>query len=204
MDTNRFDRAIRSLHDGAPRRQVLGMLLGGALGIAGLNGHEATAGKKGKKISMCLNGTTVTVKKSKKGQLLGQGATVGACPPKPTCPSTQKLCNDKCIDKASCCTDTDCDKCKQQTCQNNACACKTGTVADANGFCGAPPVCKPVGAQAGVAAECCSGIGQPQLGFVICVPGPGQGQCLNEADCVAACKGFMCPALYTATVGAGC
>ena len=41
MDSNRFDQALRSLHDGAPRRQVLGVLLGGALSIAELAKSEA-------------------------------------------------------------------------------------------------------------------------------------------------------------------
>jgi hypothetical protein len=207
VDTNRFDHVVRSLQAGAPRRQVLGVLLGGALGVAGLAESEA---KRKRKISICLNGQTKSINKKKKASFLSQGATVGACPkspPAPTCPTTQKLCNGRCIDQAKCCTDADCDKCKQLTCQNETCACKPGTIADVNGFCGIPPAngasCGSPGQIVANQGLCCSSTSAPQVGGVLCLPGTTT--CRSAADCGNnPCKGFMCPAVYTATVGEAC
>ncbi len=208
MDRHRFDHAVRALQGGAPRRQVLGVLLGGALGIAGLVESEA---KKKKKVTLCLNGQTMTVKKSKQASLLSQGATKGACPSQPSCPTGQKLCNARCIDNARCCTDADCDKCKQQTCQSNTCACKPGTVADATGFCGTPPPagtnCVPVGGPfVNSAGQCCSQnaiLANPITQDFACIPGGST--CVSPPDCGGgACRGFLCPAPYAATVGEAC
>jgi hypothetical protein len=187
------------------------VLLGGALGVTGLAGNEVAAGKKGKKISMCLNGTTVTVKKSKKAQLLGQGATVGACPkspPPPSCPTTQKLCNGRCIEKTSCCTDADCDACKLKICKDGACACKPDLVEDAQGFCGPAggAGCIPTNAQTPNSTICCSTQGtlvnvNPPL--FQCVP--GNTFCKSNVDCSGqVCRGFMCPPIYAQLAGATC
>lgn len=92
VDGKQFDRVIRSLHVAAPRRRALVLLLGGALGLAG-HAHSDGKGKK-KKVTLCLNGQTMSVKKNKKRSLLGQGATQGACaaspppPPRPGSPPT--------------------------------------------------------------------------------------------------------------------
>jgi hypothetical protein len=89
MESRQFDRFTRTWASDASRRSILGLLAGSAFGLAGLAASEA--GKKGKKkVTLCLNGQTITVKKSKKGSLLGQGATQGACavsPPPPPRPS---------------------------------------------------------------------------------------------------------------------
>ncbi len=88
MDTTQFDRITRALSHGSPRRTIVGLLVGGLLGQStrtaidakGRKRTAASEGKKGKTIDLCLNGETLTVKKSKKGKLLKQGATQGACP----------------------------------------------------------------------------------------------------------------------------
>ena len=217
MDKHRFDHAVRSLQGGAPRRQVLGVLLSGALGVAGLGGNDVAAKKKVKKVTLCLNGQPVSVKKSKKAKLLGQGATVGTCPksppsppspPAPSCPTMQKLCNGRCIDKSRCCTDADCDKCKLQTCQNETCACKPGLTPDAQGFCGPPIGCIPANATTTEPGVCCS----RQATQITFVPpilfrcDPGVQFCVSPADCVdgAPCRGMMCPAVYAQVAGEGC
>jgi hypothetical protein len=89
VESTRFDRLTRTWSSHAPRRTVLGALFGGAFGLTALT--EGEAKKKGKKVTLCLNGQTLNVKKSKKGSLLSQGATQGACasspPPPPPRPS---------------------------------------------------------------------------------------------------------------------
>ena len=86
MDGIQFDSLARALHSPAARRSALGLLLGSTLGLLELTSSEAK-GKKGKKITLCLNGQTLSVKKSKKGKLLKQGATQGACASSPLTPS---------------------------------------------------------------------------------------------------------------------
>ncbi len=50
MDDVQFDRVARTLSGATPRRTTLALLLGGALGLAGLAGSDAKKGKgKGKK-----------------------------------------------------------------------------------------------------------------------------------------------------------
>lgn len=78
MENERFDGIVRAFTTGAPRRTLVSLLLGGAFSIAQLSDGEAK-GKKSKKVTLCLNGQTLSVKKSKKGALLRQGATQGAC-----------------------------------------------------------------------------------------------------------------------------
>ena len=90
MDDQQFDRFVRALHISAGRRPALALVLAGAAGWMGLAESEA---RKKKKVTLCLNGQTLTVKKSKKASLLGQGATQGACaasppPPPPVSPPT--------------------------------------------------------------------------------------------------------------------
>jgi sugar lactone lactonase YvrE len=82
MDGIQFDSLARALHSPAARRSALGLLLGSTFGLLDLAASEAK-GKKGKKITLCLNGQTLSVKKSKKGKLLKQGAVQGACASSP-------------------------------------------------------------------------------------------------------------------------
>ena len=89
MDSIQFDSLARALHSPAARRSALGLLVGSTLGLRELTSSEAK-GKKGKKITLCLNGQTLSVKKSKKGKLVKKGATQGSCasspPPSPVSP----------------------------------------------------------------------------------------------------------------------
>lgn len=91
VESNRFDRLTRTWSTRSPRRTMLGALAGGALGITALTEPEVMA--KRKKVTLCFNGQTITVKKSKKADFLGQGATQGSCegssspPPPPPRPS---------------------------------------------------------------------------------------------------------------------
>lgn len=87
MDSSQFDRVVRSWSDGTPRRAVLGLLAASAVGLVS---EEASLAKgRKKKVTLCLSGQTLSVKKSKKGSFLNQGATLGACassPPPPGSP----------------------------------------------------------------------------------------------------------------------
>lgn len=216
MESTRFDRLTRSWSSYVQRRTTVGALVGGLLGLSALTKPEVAVGKKSKKIAMCLNGQPLMVKKSKKGKLIGQGATVGACqtspppppPPRPSPPACPKRCNGACIPATSCCFNSECDFCKQRTCQSGDCACKPGTVADARGFCGTP-----VGISCGVAyqivnnpALCCSQnfrVHQTVPPLWQCLPGTTQ--CVIDQDCASGpCRGFMCPERYIVTVGDLC
>lgn len=77
MDSQGFDRITRRWATATPRRTLLGALVAGAIGITAI--AESGAKKKSKKVTLCLNGQTLSVKKSKKGALLKQGATQGGC-----------------------------------------------------------------------------------------------------------------------------
>ena len=79
MDTNQFDAMARRCAANAPRRTVLGLIAATALGLASA---EKSAAKK-KKVTICLNGQTLSVKKSKRGAFFKQGATAGACAASP-------------------------------------------------------------------------------------------------------------------------
>ena len=82
MDSQGFDRITRRWASSTPRRTLLSALVAGAIGLA--SSPQATAKKqKKKKVTLCLNGQTVSVKKSQKGKLLKQGATPGACTASP-------------------------------------------------------------------------------------------------------------------------
>jgi hypothetical protein len=83
MDSTRFDRLIRRWSSHTPRRTVVGALIAGVVGLATVAEFEVSAGKKSKKVTLCHQGQTLSVKKSKKGSLLSQGATLGACPASP-------------------------------------------------------------------------------------------------------------------------
>jgi hypothetical protein len=213
MESTRFDRLTRRWSSHTPRRTVVGALIGGVLGLTALSEREASSKKK--KVTLCFNGQPITVKKNKKGSYLSQGATVGACrtsppppPPPPPGASCPKRCNGACIPATSCCFDSECDTCKQQTCQSGSCACKPGTVADARGFCGVPIAISCVVAFQIVnnPAHCCSQrsvIQNPQLGLYTCLPSTGQ--CAADVDCLSGpCRGFMCPERYIVTVGDLC
>ena len=79
MDANHFDRIVRTWAEPGSRRPVLGLLAGGIAGLAGLT-ETAGKRKKKKKVTLCLNGQTITVPKKQQGSYLGQGATAGKCP----------------------------------------------------------------------------------------------------------------------------
>ena len=217
MESTRFDRLTRSWSSQVQRRTAVGALVGGFLGLTALAEPEVAVGKKGKKVAMCLNGQALMVKKSKKGKLIGQGATVGACPssppppppPRPSLPPPcPKRCNGACIAATACCFNSECDTCKQLTCQDGACACKPGTVADARGFCGTPPgiSCVPAFGLTNYPEFCCSQRSQiynPVVNLYQCLPSTGQ--CVVDADCASGpCRGFMCPERYITTVGDLC
>ena len=104
MNTERFDGIVREMGEVSTRRGVLRLLGGASAMSAGLvlgtgldslargtgkrRGHSqahgrerervAAQGKKGKKVTICYQGQTRTVKKSKLGNF--PGATRGACP----------------------------------------------------------------------------------------------------------------------------
>lgn len=123
MDGRRFDAIAQSLATSRERRGIVRLLAGSALGglvLAGTGDVDAK-GKKKKKVSLCLNGQTLKVKKNKKNGLLDQGATLGECPPGPTITCSDGIQNGaesdvdcgggtcaRCADGKKCSTRNDC------------------------------------------------------------------------------------------------
>ncbi len=82
MDTTALDQAEPQRTLSVGRRALLAALA--AVGLPGATGRapDGAAAKK-KKITLCRNGQTHSISKSKKRALLKRGATPGACPPQP-------------------------------------------------------------------------------------------------------------------------
>lgn len=177
MDGNRFDDATRTLTATAPRRGAFSLLLGGALGLAGLAGSEARKGKgkgKGKK------------KKKKPSTCLKAAATCGGS---------------SCGMGDTCCAQIDCD-CRQglycnfknPKSESGTCGCLAGEAIH-NGRCGKKPTCIPAGQKREFYdVMCCSGsevtdIEDPAVGTCL----PGDLLCLSDADCTGgSCRGYAC------------
>jgi len=175
MDGDRFDGVTRSLQTASPRRGALGMLLGGALGLAVLGESEGKGNGKGKGKKK---------KKKKKSDACEKAAT---------------SCNGKCGMGQACCSSFDCDSCQNFYCssvpgQPGVCGCD-GTDVLHNGRCGTKPQCIPAGQKREFTdIRCCSGmeiidINSPENGKCL----PGVLSCLSNADCTGgACRGYQC------------
>ncbi|MCA9879664.1 MAG: hypothetical protein KC442_17850 [Thermomicrobiales bacterium] len=177
MDDVRFDHIARSLHNLAPRRGALGLLLGGALGLAGL--AESEAKKKGKKKKK--------QKQKKACQKLTQACGIFGCQ-----------------FGARCCSGYNCDQCSASSCINRGkdgfgtCGCDADDGETfLNGRCGVKPECIPAGTiRSGNDIRCCSGsqiidINDPENGKCL----PGVLSCLSNADCTGGlCRGYVCAA----------
>lgn len=208
MDASRFDHLVRTWAEAGSRRPLLGVLAGGIAGLAGLT--EA-AGKRKKKITLCLNGQTITVPKKKKNSYLGQGATAGKCPP------CVRRCGGKTCGPDGC--GGSCGSCKgDKTCQGGTCACRAGEIecpANAclpgnsvcctdldcaqypgrhclNGQCVVWQGTCPVGADTCISPQACSGScacyqsteGETRCGMSLGIH-PDCERCVTSADCVA-------------------
>ncbi|MFN8663132.1 MAG: hypothetical protein U0075_14690 [Thermomicrobiales bacterium] len=179
MDGNRFDDVARTLQAGRPRRGVFGLLLGGALGLAGLAESQAKGGKgggkgKGKK------------KKKKPTTCMKAAATCGGS---------------SCGMGDTCCASIDCD-CRQglycnftdPKSESGTCGCMPGEIMH-NGRCGTKKDCIPAGGKRYFGDKlCCSGSehsGGPNTIYGIC--DAGDLACLTDADCTGgSCRGYMC------------
>jgi hypothetical protein len=175
MDGTRFDIATRALSGDTPRRGVVGLLLGGALGLAGL---AESAGKgKGKK----------------KGKGKGKKKKSGVCS------DAEKLCKGNCTVGQTCCSSLDCDTCRNLYCSSapgkpGVCGCDAGDEMYA-GRCGTKPECIPAGQKREMYdVRCCSGnevvdINSPLNGTCL----PGVLSCLSNSDCSGGkCRGYQC------------
>lgn len=176
MDDVRFDQVARSLQHVAPRRVALGVLLGSALGLAGLAKIEAKKGKgKGKKGKKRKGKTERCAKVSR---ACGAGG----------CDMTQ-----------SCCLDSDCNFCRHAICITNddpqdvgVCGCAPGHDF-LNGACGQKPECLPAGSvrSSQFDIRCCSG--SQDMVSDVCLPGVLS--CLSNSDCSGGlCRGYSCEA----------
>jgi hypothetical protein len=100
MIADRFDTVLRSLSQTPSRRNALRLLAGSALGglltreaggaLAKKGGKGKHKGKneKGKKVTLCHNGQTITVSKSAAKGHKKHGDTAGPCPSEPTPPGS--------------------------------------------------------------------------------------------------------------------
>jgi hypothetical protein len=175
MDSSQFDRVTRSLSAATPRRTTLGLLVGGALGLAGLAGSEAKKGKG---------------KKKKK---------------KDICKKTAAACGrGKCTMGQACCSDLECDDCTSLYCvgggggRPGVCGCEGGDILH-NGRCGTRPDCLSAGERREFTdIRCCSGsehVESPDNNpYNVC--DPGVLSCLADSDCTGGkCRGFLCAGL---------
>ena len=85
MDGPGFE-ALTRLCGAASSRRALVAVLGSLLTGPWQSGAPVSAKKKPKKITVCDDGLTIRVPKTKKKRLLKHGATSGACPRCTTCP----------------------------------------------------------------------------------------------------------------------
>ncbi|MEZ4563423.1 MAG: hypothetical protein R2853_11850 [Thermomicrobiales bacterium] len=79
MDSTQFDALAARLAARLNRRGGLSLLAGASLPLVGLAGLTE-AGKKKKKVTLCVNGQTVKKPRKKARKLRRQGATSGPCP----------------------------------------------------------------------------------------------------------------------------
>ena len=143
MDASRFDYIIRTWALAGTRRPFLGLLAGGVAGLVGLTEASGKRKKKKKKVTLCLNGATITVPKKKQGSYLKQGATAGKCPANCVRNCTGKTCGpDGCGGSCGACQG-------DKTCQGGACACPPGDIDD----CG-NDICVPADAQCCTDGQC--------------------------------------------------
>lgn len=116
MDHTQFDDLAARLAGRLNRRTGLGLLASASLPLVGL-AEIAAAGKKKKKVTLCVKGQTVKKPKKAAKKLLKQGAIKGACAA--GCPAGQKACGNTCIPNQSCCDNSDCES--PATCDNGLC-----------------------------------------------------------------------------------
>lgn len=112
MDAAGLDGLARRLARHRGRRSLVGGVAGAL--AAALVGH-ATAGKRKKKATLCLNGQTVKASRKQKKKLLKRGATSGACC-KPQCTGTSCGGSDGCGGTCSCSGNTVCHKSTCRAC----------------------------------------------------------------------------------------
>lgn len=117
MDSNTFDQLTRHLRARRSRRAGLLLLTGGVLGGFGIHEPNETLGKhkkRKKKVTLCLNGQTISVPKKNQGTFLGAGAAVGGCPggggPAPECTEAGDCASFLCVNSTceTCQSDADC------------------------------------------------------------------------------------------------
>jgi hypothetical protein len=167
MDGLRFDALTRALSRATSRRSALAAALAGLLTLGSV---EA----KRRKVTLCHNGQTLSVRRRAKRKHLRHGDTLGPCPEPVVCPPGQKSCQGRCIAANQCCTATDCPTiaalvCAEQRCISGSCT----TVNTANGERG--PRCSGV-------QEVC------QDGQCVCVPDCNGGTtCATGDGCGGTC-----------------
>ncbi|MFT4039051.1 MAG: right-handed parallel beta-helix repeat-containing protein [Thermomicrobiales bacterium] len=132
MDASRFDDLARSLFHPRSRRAAAGLL--GGLALVPALGLTETSGKKKKKVTLCLNGETITASSKARKKLLKQGATVGACqtPPPPCTPQCNGVAcgvSDGCGGTCGCAAGS---LCYQSTCRSCTVNCASNPIACGN------------------------------------------------------------------------
>ena len=172
----------RGFQPDLPRRSVIGGLLGGALGLAGLARGQAK-GKGGK---------------GGGGKGKGKGKRKDRKPT--TCMKAAAVCHGShCGMGDECCEMIDCDcrqglVCNYTTSESGTCGCVPDEVMH-NGRCGTKKDCIPAGGKRYFGDRlCCSGSehsGGPNTIYGIC--DVGDLACLTDSDCNSgSCRGYMC------------
>jgi hypothetical protein len=174
MDANRFDTLSRFLATATPRRETLRLLSSVVLGASLLYLDKGDIGAKRKKkkkkkakVTVCVNGQSLTVPKSVALSLIEQGATYGAC----ALPPCQGLAND-----APCNGDG---RCLAGVCNPRPDCDPVGTP------------CSPAGPNTACCSDVCFEI---LFGPVVCDNGTPNTRCFGAGQCFPPlqCVGYRC------------
>jgi len=191
VDSEQFDQIVRSWTSGTPRRTLLGLLVGSALGLA-----RADSEAKKKKVTLCHQGQTITVSKKAKKAHLKHGDTLGECPPSPPPPLPPSP-----IPPPPCVPNCSGRECGSDGCGGFCGLCDDGQLCS-GGICGVLPTCLPYLSSCGPEPyQCCSVIGGHGNGcneqFDFCGCSLIGDPCRTSDDCCGEdpslpCRGFVC------------
>jgi hypothetical protein len=172
--------------------------------LAGLLTLGSTEAKR-KKVTLCHNGQTLSVRRRAKKKHLRHGDTLGPCPPV-DCPPGQKPCQGRCIAANQCCTAADCPTNAGRVCQDGQCVCvpdcNGGTTCDTGDGCGGTCTCSDAAfCNEGVCVACNPSCPAGQR----CVHGtctcdPFNNTCPNDVDGQCTCGAFVATPFAAACV----
>lgn len=168
MDGKRFDHVTRALHSAAPRRGILGLMLGGGVGLLGLTETQAKRRKKRKKKGK--GSPPVACTPACQGKACGDDGCGGSCG---GCGAVSCMAG-----ACSCAGQPDLTNCG-------------GGKQCSGGVCATPPTCGVFPDGCDSPLDCCGNVCDLQL---TCPQSAPTNPCRTTASCSdgATCVGFVC------------